>query len=81
MKYFRAVKTKAIYDGNRPWDYPENFGICFQLDRKTKTYFFTFFNVYIFWIERNKILISQLSPPKFGYFADHNGPKGGPHEN
>ena len=28
-----------------------------------------------------KILISQLSPPKFRYFADQNGPKGGPHEN
>ena len=25
----------------------------------------------------DKILTSQLSPPKFRYFADQNGPKGG----
>ena len=52
-----------------------------QLDRKSKTWFFTFLNVYVSWIERDKILISQLSPPKFRYFADQNGPKGEPHEN
>ena len=53
-----------------------------QLDRKSKTFFFfTFFNVYISWIERDKILISQLLPPKFRCFANQNRPKGEPHEN
>ena len=66
---------------HRPWDSRENFGIYYQLDRKSKTWFFTFLSMYVFWIERGKILILQLSPPKFRYFADQNGPKGGPHEN
>ena len=57
----------------------DNFGS--QIDRKNKTSFLTFLNVYIFLIERDKSRISQLSPPKFRYFADHNGPKGGPHKN
>ena len=52
-----------------------------QLDRKIKTWFFTFLNVYVSRIERDKILISQLSPPKFRYFAEQNGPKGGRYEN
>ena len=52
-----------------------------QLYWKSKTWFFTFLNVYVSWIERGKILISQLSPPKFRYFTDQNGPKGQPHEN
>ena len=51
-----------------------------QLDWKSKTWFFTFLNVYVSWIERDKILISQLSPLDFRYFADQNGPKRGPHE-
>ena len=66
---------------SRPWHYPENFGICSQRDRKSQTCFFTFLNVYIFWIERDKILISQLSPPKFKYFVEQNRPKRRPHEN
>ena len=57
----------------RLWNYLENFGIYSQLNRKSKTWFFTFLNVYVCWIEREKILISQLSPPKFRYFADQNG--------
>ena len=73
-RFFFSSFKQNLY---RPWDYPENFGICSQLDRKSKTCFFTFLNVYIFWIERDKILISQLSPPKFRYFADQNGSKGG----
>ena len=52
-----------------------------QLDRKSTTWFFNFLNVYVSWIEWDKTLISQLSPPKSRYFADQNGPKGGPHEN
>ena len=64
---------------NRTWGYPENFGIYSQLDRKSKTWFFTFLNVYVSWIEQDKILNSQLSPPKFWYFADQNVPKRGPH--
>ena len=35
-------------------------------------------NVYVSWIERGKILISQLSLPKFRYFTDQNGRKGEP---
>ena len=49
-----------------------------QLERKSKTWFFTFLNVYVSWIERDKILISQLTPPKFRYFADQNGWKEDP---
>ena len=59
--------------------FPENFEIYSQHDRKSKTFFF--FIVYVCLIERNKVLISQLAPPKFRYFADQNGPKEGPHEN
>ena len=73
--YYANILLLAWY---RPWDYPENFWICSQLDRKSKTWFFTFLNVYIFWIEQDKILISQLSPPKFRYFTDQNEPKGDP---
>ena len=51
-----------------------------QLNMKSETWFFTFLNVYVSWRERDKILISQLSRPKFSYFTDQNGPKGGPHE-
>ena len=57
----------------------DNFGS--QLHWKSKIWIFAFLNVYISWIEQDKILISQLSPPKFRYFTDQNGPKGGPHEN
>ena len=52
-----------------------------QLDRKRKTWFFTFLNVNISWIERDNILLSQLSPANFRYFTDQNGPKRGFHEN
>ena len=52
-----------------------------QLNRKSKTWFFTFLHVYTSRIDRDKILISQLSLPNFRYFADQNGPKGWPHEN
>ena len=54
-------------------------GIYSKLDRKSKTWFFTFLIVYVSWIERDKIPISQLSPPKFRYFSDQNGTKGGDH--
>ena len=53
---------------NKPRDYPENFGIYSQLDRKSKTCLFTFLNVYVSWIEQGKILILQLLLPKFRYF-------------
>ena len=49
-----------------------------QLDRKSKTWFFTFLYVYVSWIERDKTLISEPSPPKFRYFADQNGRKTDP---
>ena len=49
-----------------------------QLDRKSKTCFLTFLNVYVLWIKRDKILISQLPPPKFRHFTDQNGRKEDP---
>ena len=49
-----------------------------QLEKKKKTCFFTFVNVYVFWMEQEKILISQLTPPKFRYLADQNGRKEDP---
>ena len=52
-----------------------------QLDRESKTWLFTFLNVYVSWIEWDKILILQFLPPKFKYFADQNRSKGGSHEN
>ena len=49
-----------------------------QFNRKSKTWFFTFLNVYVSWIERDKILISQLTRPKFKYFVDQNEQKEDP---
>ena len=46
--------------------------------KKKKVWFFTFLNVYASRIERDKILISQLTAPKFRYFADQNGRKEDP---
>lgn len=37
-----------------------------QLDKRSKTCFFTFLNMYVSRIERDKILISQLSLPNLG---------------
>ena len=34
-----------------------------QLDGKDKTWFFTLLNVYVSWIRRDKILMSQIKPP------------------
>ena len=51
-----------------------------KLDWKSKIWFFNFLNVYVSWIEQDKIVISQVSPAKFRYFADQNGPKGALHE-
>ena len=65
----------------RSLDYPENFGIYYQLDTASNTWFFTFLNVYVSWIKQDKIMISKFSLPKFRYFSDQNGLKGGPHEN
>ena len=52
--------------------------IWFSTRKKNITWFFTFLNVYVSWIERDKILISQLTPSKLRYFADQNGPKEDP---
>ena len=38
FKTFKIVLLATI----RSWDYPENFGICSQLNRKSKTFFFYF---------------------------------------
>ena len=71
------LSSTRCFLSTRPWDYPENFGIYAQFYRKSKTWFFNF-NVYVLWIERNKILISQLSPPKFRYFAEQRDQRGDP---
>ena len=47
----------------------------YQLDWKSKTWFFTFLTAYVSWIEWDKILISQLWPSKFRELAEQNGPK------
>ena len=52
----------SLFSHLRSWDYSEYFRIYSQLDRKGKTWFFIFHNMYDSWIERDKILISQLSP-------------------
>ena len=53
FKFVQMVPNRATHHvyhhlDNRPGDYPENFGICSQLNRKSKTWFFTFLDVYIF---------------------------------
>ena len=68
----------SLFSHFTSWDYLEHFGIYSQLNRKSKTWFFIFLNMYVSWIEWGKVLISQLSPPKLKYFADQNGPKGDP---
>ena len=67
----------SLFNHFRSWDYLEHFE-HFQLDGRSKTWFFIFLNVYVSWIGRDKILITQLSSPKFRYFADQNGPKSDP---
>ena len=49
-----------------------------QLDRKSKIWFFTFLSVYVSLIERDKILISQFSPPKFRYGQARMDQRGDP---
>ena len=55
----------SLFSHFRSWDYPEHVKIDFQLDRKSKTWLFIFLSVYASEIEWEKILILQLSPPKF----------------
>ena len=76
--YFSMFKWKTSI---RPCDYPEKFVIYSPLDRRSETWFFTFLIVYVSWIKRDKILISQFLHPRFRFFADQNGPKTGSHEN
>ena len=52
---------------SRAWDYPENLGIYCHPDRKDKTWFCTYLNVYVSWIEQDNILMSQLSPLPSGH--------------
>ena len=52
-----------------------------QLDWESKTWFFTFFNVYVSWIERDKILISQLSPQNSGILQTRMYQWSRPHKN
>ena len=61
-----------------PWYYPENFGFILNSVEKVKPGFLLSLNMYFSWIEWDKILISKLSPLKFRYLADQNGPKGEP---
>ena len=66
-KQYQSNRSRKISCNCRRWDYPKNFGFYSQLDRKNKTWFFTFHKVYVSWIEWDKILISQISPPKLRY--------------
>ena len=69
-------KVMIAIIGNRPW---HQTNLVLNLIEKLKClclYKCKIINVYVSWIERDKILISQLSPPKFRYFADQNGSKG-----
>ena len=50
----------------RPWII---YGSWFSTRLITKTWFFTFLNVYVPWIKRAKTLTSRLSTPKFRYFC------------
>ena len=77
-KNFIARLLKADYDLVaifRPWDQAN---LVSQLDWKSKTWCFTLLNVYVSWIERHKITISQLSPPKFRHFATRMNQRGNP---
>ena len=64
------------FDIIRPWDQ-----VNLVLNSIKNKAFFIFFNLSVSWIKLGKVLISQLSPPKFRYFADQNEPKGATHEN
>ena len=59
----------------------KNFEFILNSIEKVKPAFFIFLNAYVSCIEQDKILISQLSPPKLRYFAEQNDPKYRPHEN
>ena len=74
----KILQSWGLFALNSPWDQTS---LVLNSIEKVKPGFFTFLNIYISSIERDKILISQFLPPKFRYFADQNGPKGGPHEN
>ena len=63
----------------RSWDYPDNFGIYSQLDRKSKTWFLFFLNVCVSWIEQDKKLTAFTS--KIQVFCRPEWTKGGLHEN
>ena len=51
QKYLTNISQK-FFDF-KPWYYPENFGIYSQLERKSKTWFFTSLTVYVSWVERD----------------------------
>ena len=50
--------------------------IWFSTQEKKKNLVFSL--IFVTWIEQEKILILQLSPPKLRYFADQNGSEGDP---
>ena len=62
----------------RSWHYPDHFGIYSQLNRKRKTWFFIFLNLYIYWIERDKILSHSFHFQNSGSFQYQNWPKRDP---
>ena len=81
MKYMilQSCSTKVLFNlGSLLHIISSLFSHFIQLNRKIRALFFIFPNLYVSWIERDKILISQLSPKKFGYFADQNWPKAVP---
>ena len=71
----RTLKYLCVFCLYRSWDYPENFGIYSQLQRKSKTCFFYYPHCVCILNRRDKVLASQFLPPKFRYFATQTGPK------
>ena len=47
VEFQKLVCLKVKFFDFRPWDCSENFGIYSQLDRKSKTWFFTFLDMYV----------------------------------
>ena len=78
LKVFREEMKTSQMNNYRPWDEKS---LVLNLIGKVEPGFFTFLNVHASGIQRDKILISELSPSKFRYLADQNEPKGEPHEN
>ena len=58
----------------------KNFGNSGQNYAKADMQLFCFFLIFLDFFTLSKIMISRFSPPKYRYFTDQNGQKGGLHE-